>query len=98
VEPQWVADCATLFSELPAYLIGVRCPLAVLETREKSRRDRTLGQAKAQYALVHAHDIYDLEVDTSLLSPEECAAAIIERIATGGPPTAFYQLKQGGIF
>lgn len=98
VEPEWTADCADLFWELPAYLVGVRCPLAILEERERARRDRTLGQAKAQYPLVHAHDIYDLEVDTSVLSPQECAAAIIERVTTGGPPTAFYQLKHGGIF
>jgi chloramphenicol 3-O phosphotransferase len=93
VEPDWVRDCATLLCELPAFLIGVRCPLAVLEERERSRRDRTLGQAKAQFALVHAHDIYDLEVDTSLMSAQECAAAILARVNSGEPPTAFYQLR-----
>ena len=98
VEPAWVADCADLFWELPAYLIGVRCPLNVLEERERSRRDRTLGQAKAQYPRVHAHDIYDLEVDSSLLTPRECADAIAERVTSGGPPSAFYQLKHGGLF
>jgi chloramphenicol 3-O phosphotransferase len=98
VEPGWVTDCAELFWQLPAYLVGVRCPLTVLEERERTRRDRTLGQAKAQYPLVHAHDIYDLEVDTSVLSPQECAAAILERVSSGGPPTAFHQLKHGGLF
>src|SRR5262245_44956424 len=29
VEPGWVRECAALFQDLPAYLIGVRCPLAV---------------------------------------------------------------------
>ena len=92
VEPDWVRDCAELLHEMPAFLIGVRCPLAVLEERERSRRDRTLGQAKAQFSLVHAHDIYDLEVDTSLMSAQECAAAILVRVNSGEPPTAFYQL------
>ncbi len=49
VEPAWVSECARLFADLPAYLIGIRCPLEVLEEREKARRDRTLGQARAQY-------------------------------------------------
>lgn len=92
VEPAWITECARLFSDLPAYLIGLRCPLAVLEEREKSRRDRTLGQARAQYNLVHAHGFYDLEVDTSILSAEECAIKIRQRLSDGIPPAAFRQL------
>jgi len=94
VEPAWLRDCAELFSELPAYFIGVRCPLEVLEQREKARRNRTLGQARLQYPLVHAHDLYDLEVDTSLLSPQECALAVQARLLDGRPPQAFRQLRQ----
>ncbi len=49
VEPAWVEECARLFHDLPAWLVGVHCPLAVLEERERARRDRTLGQAAAQF-------------------------------------------------
>ncbi len=43
---------------------------------------------------VHEPGIYDLEVDTSLLSPEDCAERIRQRL-TGGPAgTAFPQLAQ----
>lgn len=94
VEPAWLAECAALFSSLPVYFIGVRCPLDVLEQREKSRRNRTLGQAKAQFPLVHAHAIYDLEVDTSLFSPEECAAQIKARVESANPPTALAALQR----
>jgi chloramphenicol 3-O-phosphotransferase/ribosomal protein S18 acetylase RimI-like enzyme len=81
VEPAWVDECAALFADLPAYLIGVRCPLDVLEQRERDRKDRTLGQARAQFERVHAFvKAYDLEVDTSLLSPQECARLIREHI------------------
>ena len=78
------------FADLPAYFIGVRCPLEVLEARETMRRDRTLGQAKAQFHLVHAHAVYDLEVDTALLTPQQCAAQIITRLVD--PPWAFKRL------
>ena len=37
VEPQWLHECVQLFSDLPAFLIGVRCPLEVVEKREKER-------------------------------------------------------------
>jgi chloramphenicol 3-O phosphotransferase len=91
VDRRWVDECARLFCDLPAYLIGVRCPLAVLEQREQQRQDRTLGQARAQYDLVHAHGVYDLEVDTSLAGPEACAQQVIERLRAG-PPQAFRTL------
>lgn len=90
-EPAWVTECAHLFAGLPAYLIAIRCPLNVLEQRERERRDRTLGQARAQFHRVHAHTIYDVEVDTSQLGAETCAARILEFVAAH-PPGAFGRL------
>jgi chloramphenicol 3-O phosphotransferase len=86
-----------LFSDLPAYLIGIHCPLAVLEQRERDRQNRTLGQAKAQFAVVHAGITYDLEVDTALSSPTDCAAQIKARLEDGRPPTAFKQLNSNHL-
>lgn len=93
VEPEWVGDCALMLADLPAWLIGVRCPLPILEERERSHGDRTLGQAAAQHERVHAHGIYDLEVDTSLMGPEECALAIQQTISDG-VPTALQRLRE----
>jgi chloramphenicol 3-O phosphotransferase len=36
--------------------------------------------------------IYDLEVDTSLLSAEACADVIRQRLDNGPPPAAFQRL------
>lgn len=47
VEKAWVDECAELFADMNAYLIGLRCPLEILEQRERQRKDRTLGQAAA---------------------------------------------------
>ncbi len=91
IEPSWSADCAATFRDLPAYLIGVICPLDVAEQREKARGDRTLGHARAQFEVVHSHVSYDLEIDTSVLSPAEGAQRIIQRLADG-PPTAFSEI------
>lgn len=97
VDPLWVSECATLFGDLPALLIGIRCPLEVLEQREKGRQERTPGQARAQFDLVHAHGIYDLEVDTSVSSPEQCALAIKKRLQEGPPPRAFKLLRKARV-
>lgn len=94
VEPAWLQECARLFSELPAYFIGVYCPLEVLEARERSRKNRTLGQALLQYPRVHAHGVYDLEVDTSQGTPEELATQFETCLNRGTPPQAFRLLRE----
>jgi GNAT superfamily N-acetyltransferase len=67
----------------------VRCPLEVLEQREHQLKNRTLGQARAQFERVHAFvKTYDFEVDTSLLSAAECAGLIRQHIQNN-PPRAF---------
>ncbi|MGQ0550607.1 MAG: chloramphenicol phosphotransferase CPT family protein [Armatimonadota bacterium] len=93
VDPQWLDECARLFSDLPTYFVAVHCPLEVLKKREKARKDRTWGQASKQFGIVHAHGIYDMEVDTSTTSPEECARRIKERIEDKTPPAAFKRLR-----
>jgi len=93
VEKRWLQECADLFSDFQAWFVGIRCPLEVLERRERERSDRTLGQARAQFHLVHAHGLYDVEVDTSVYDPKECALQIKHHLQHG-PPSAFKRLKQ----
>ncbi len=90
VEATWVEEAARLFWELPAYLVGIQCALEVLEERERSRKDRTLGQARTQFAVIHKYTIYDVEVDTAKCGPDECAAQVLARLAA--PPAAFKAL------
>ncbi len=87
VEKIWIEECAQLFADMNAYLIGIHCPLEILEQRERNRADRTLGQARAQFGVIHRYAQYDLELDTSQRSPEECGQRILERIHTS--PVAF---------
>lgn len=93
VEKAWVDECAELFAKMNAYLIGLTCPLDVLEQRERDRKDRTLGQARLQYELIHKYTHYDLELDTSKLTTEECAEQVIARLKN--PPLAFRKLQVG---
>ncbi len=93
LSPHWVRHCAVALDGLPAYLVGIRCPLEVLEARERERGDRTLGQARAQYDLVHAHAHYDLEVDTSVDTAESGARAVLARLESGALPTALTNLR-----
>lgn len=93
VERSWVQDCANLFKDRNAFLIGIQCDLSILETREKERKDRTLGQAKAQYNKVHAHCVYDFEIDSGVYSVEENINRIVEFFNSEPLPKAFKQLN-----
>ena len=90
-----LADCARRLEGLPALLIGVRCPLPVIMER---RRASDMLPAEGVEPVerwqreVHLPGIYDLELDTSVLSPAECAATIAARLNGDRPPAAFHQL------
>jgi len=57
--------------------VGVHCPLAIAEQRERERGDRIVGTVRGQHALVHTFRTYDIDVDTSAATPQECAEAIL---------------------
>jgi chloramphenicol 3-O phosphotransferase len=92
IEPAWVADCAAVLADLSVWPVGVHCPLEVLEARELARRDRTLGQARAQHELVHRHVLYDVEVNTAEMTPGECAG-YIRAAMESGTSTALKRLR-----
>jgi chloramphenicol 3-O phosphotransferase len=66
-EPATAADAKRRLAGLPVTWVGVRCPLDVLEAR---------GGRQRWHDAVHTQLRYDLEVDTAVLSPDECAAKI----------------------
>ncbi|HHE37057.1 MAG TPA: chloramphenicol phosphotransferase [Candidatus Cloacimonetes bacterium] len=73
---EWLKECVNVLSDFQVFFVGVRCPLEELELRERNRGNRKKGMARFQYDLVHSHNIYDIEVDTSKYKPLECARQI----------------------
>jgi len=92
--PPWIENLLTLFEGFEVIFVGVYCPLAELERREKARGNRKPGQARIQFEQVHAHALYDVEVDTSLLSPDACAARVVSYMQTEQETSAFAQLRK----
>lgn len=91
-------DCARRITGLPSWIIGVRCPIEVVMDRRRAEpQGYEAGPgipapvARWQQA-VHQPGIYDLEVDTSRLTPSAAAALIAERLER--PGTAFNLLSQ----
>lgn len=88
-------DCAPRLDGLPVLFVGVLCPIDVIW----QRREATWGQVRdavdertveaVELAQLAAQEHrYDLEFDTSVSAPEECAEAILGRITEGPPGSA----------
>lgn len=60
--------------------VGVFCDPTVASARENERADRVAGMAVSQATLVHVGIHYDIKVDTTKTSPEECTRIIRQRI------------------
>lgn len=92
--------CARLLDGLPALFVGVRCPVDVVMQRRRAtgwNADLPPDAPPPAPVLrwqtaVHDPGIYDLEVDTSVLSPAQCAALIHEQLIAGPPPAALRRL------
>ena len=106
IHPGVLGDCARRLAGLPVLFVGVRCPIEVImQRRRESPPGRyvvgSLDEPIPPPVLlwqeeVHKPGIYDLEVDTSLLSPQACAEEIRQRLAEGPPGTAFPHLAEQG--
>lgn len=80
--------CTRLAPHAPLY-VGVRCPLDVVEQRERERGDRYVGQGRGIAGTVHNFLAYDVEVDTSTTAPEDAARTILAATSEPGRPPAW---------
>lgn len=101
-----LADCARRLAGLPVLFVGVRAPIETIMARRAesvpgrdyltASKDEPVPPPVALWqSAVHAHGLYDVEVDTSKLTPTECADLIRGTLASGtGHPTALEKLAQ----
>ena len=77
IDSAWLDEWRDELIDVESLLVGVLAPAHVLEERERARRNRIAGEARAQIGVIHRGIEYDLTVDTSRQSPEECAQSIL---------------------
>jgi chloramphenicol 3-O phosphotransferase len=98
-----LSDAARRLAGLPLLFVGIHCPLKIIMERRNAGADgrhysngpsddpppivRLWSQA------VHAPGVYDLELDTGTLTPQDCAQAIRRRLdAPDTAPSALQRL------
>lgn len=89
-------NCARILKELPVMFVGIYCPIEEIMRRRIDTwnvgyaEDGSIpAPVKRWQHYVHVPGIYDLEVDTSVMSAQECANLIHQRLVDGPPSTAF---------
>ncbi|MFI5728606.1 chloramphenicol phosphotransferase CPT family protein [Kribbella sp. NPDC051587] len=95
--------CARRLAGLPVWFVGVHCPIDVVLERRRTtwggvgyNQDGTVADpVSLWHRAVHTPGVYDVEVDTSVLSADECAAVIRQHLESGPAPTAFQRLGSG---
>jgi len=84
--PEQPAGLQQALSAADTIWVGVHCPLAVAEQRERARGNRPVGAARGHHKLVYTFKNYDVDVDTSVATARQCAEAILAAAgARSGP-------------
>lgn len=95
-------QCARCVRGLPVLFVGVHCPIDIIMKRRHETGWNTESSdgwsiprpVQLWQSEVHRHYVYDLELDTSLLTPQECAEKIRQYLASGIAPTAFQRIEK----
>ena len=93
-ERSFLQDYVQALGHLEVLLVAVRCPLEVVNEREKRRTGRFPGTALSHFHRIHDQVIYDIEVDTSIHSAHRCAERIEQHLGRSAPFRAMSQLKK----
>jgi len=94
IDSSWLDAWAEALAGLETLFVGVHAPLEVLEARERGRRDRVLGEARAQHDVIHSGVTYDVEVDTAANDADECAQIVEDALLDAPQPRALERLRR----
>ena len=84
----WMSRLLHLLEPFDVFFVGIHCPLAELERRERQRGNRRAGEARQDAGSVHTFGIYDLEVD-STRQLHDNVNAVLAAWRARAPPRAF---------
>ena len=93
-EREWLNELMAVLQHIPVYFIGIKADLDVIEQRERNRATSPKGHARAYYQKVHEGLLYDLELDTTNMSPEQTADRIKDFVESGVKPVSFEQMRK----
>ena len=83
IQDAWLKESVKILQPYDVLFVKVFCPLHILESREKARYGAVKGIAASQFRAVGRDVAYDLELDSSVQSPEIMSQALLARFKEG---------------
>jgi chloramphenicol 3-O phosphotransferase len=100
VSRELLEDWVTALEGVDVFFVGVHCTVEELVQRWRARRDRGPAGSTASMAKtmnrIHAHAIYDLEIDSTATPSSALAAQIVAALEARSRPSAFERMRSGG--
>jgi chloramphenicol 3-O phosphotransferase len=90
----WMSDLVVLLAPYDVFFVGVHCPLAEMERRERDRGNRSIGEGRDHLEVVHTFGDYDYETDTPTATPDENAHTLICGWHERRRPSTFQRMFQ----
>lgn len=90
----WMNRLLVMLGDFDVFYVGIHCPLEELERRERLRGDRRIGEARADFAVVHTFGSYDFEC-ASTEAADAMATRVVAAWQTRRAPGAFTRMLQG---
>lgn len=91
--PAWLERLVKLLDGVDVFVVGLHCPLAELERRERERGDRRIGEAKGDFESIHGFVRYDVEV-SSMQSNDQNVRTVIDAWKSRTPPSVFASMRE----
>jgi chloramphenicol 3-O phosphotransferase len=95
IDNAWLNQLLELLYKNYVLFVGLHCLLEELERREQKRDARRQGFARQQFDNIHTGKIYDLKLDTSVFSAEECVERVVD-FYNKNEPRAFEEMRAKG--
>ena len=89
----WLKECIFLFKDFNVTFVNVFCDIDDLVKREIQRGDREIGQATAQLKNMSIINDYDLRVNTTIMTTNDCAKYILNNLTKDTVNCAFQILR-----
>lgn len=83
---EWLLESLSTFAPYRTFYVGVYCDDAEISRREVQRGDRYCGWARGSQIYSHKYTSYDLTIDSTARTPNECAQILLDYLNTNPAP------------
>lgn len=90
---EWLLESLKVLAPYRTYYVGVFCDDVEISRREVERGDRYCGWARGSQIYAHRHAQYDLSIDTTTKTPDQCGRLLQDYLISNASPQAAANMR-----